>query len=168
MAEIRVQCKDGDYSVLVDDDDYEWLSAKPWWDLNGYAVTYGGPSIIGMHRLIMGVTERNMKVEHKHGNRRDCRREELRVILPKKKHVPLAPTEEPGIFWSEAKKLYIVILYHPETENRYFFGDYKTLPKAVKVRNAERDKGGFKTTRAPRSWEIPGTPQDDPPAPATP
>ena len=167
MPKIRVKCNDGDYFVEVDEADYEWLNAKPWWDLNGYAVTHGGPSVIGMHRLIMGVTDRNDKVEHKHGNRRDCRREELRVVPAQKRRSPLKPTDEPGIFWSEAKRVYVVILYHPETESRFFFGDYKTRSKAVKVRNSERDKGGFKTTRTPQSWEIPDAPQDEPPAPAT-
>jgi hypothetical protein len=175
MADIEVKCAEGDYTVLVDDADYEWLNGMRWFDLNGYAVTSdapGTPSIKGMHRLIMGVTDRRIKVDHKHGNRRDCRRTELQTLSGpanfKKKHVPLKPTNEPGIFWSEFKKRYIVILYHPENEARFFFGDHKTIEKAISVRNAERDIGGYTETRSPRSWDKLKTPQDATETPPTP
>ena len=166
MAEISVKCKEGDYTVLVDDADYEWLNAKPWWDLNGYAVTYGGTSIVGMHRLIMGVTDRKIKVDHKHGNRRDCRRDELQLLDGsqnfKKKHVPLEPTQEPGVFWSGFKKRYVVVLYHPETESRFFFGTHKEIKKAVSVRDATIKHGGYTLTRSPRSWDKLKMPVDAP------
>jgi hypothetical protein len=70
------------------------------------------------------------------------------------KHVPMETTNEPGILWSDFKKRFVVVLYHPETESRFFFGQYKTMPEAVRVRDAERDIGGFKTTRKPRSATI--------------
>jgi hypothetical protein len=170
--EIMVRCQDGDYPVMVDEADYEWLSKKPWWDLNGYAVTYGGTSVIGMHRLIMGVTDPSVKVDHKHGNRRDCRRSELQTLTGsqnfKKKHVPMQPTAEPGVFWSDFKKRYTVVLYHPETESRFFFGAYKEIEKAAAVRDATMQHGGYTLTRKPRSWEKLKPPVDAPEPPGRP
>jgi hypothetical protein len=71
----------------------------------------------------------------------------------RRRRIPLEKTEEPGVFFDPFKQRYTVILYHPETESRYFFGDYRTREKAIAVRNAERDTGGYKTTRSPRSWD---------------
>jgi hypothetical protein len=159
MAEIKVRCSTGDdYMVTVDDADFEWLNAKDWFDSQGYACTTSGPKHInGMHRLIMGVTDSTVIVDHENGNRSDYRRENLRLRTKsqnhKNKRIPLEKTEEPGIFWDGFKKRFTVILYHPETENRFFFGAYKTLEKAIPVRDAEMKHGGYKHTRSPRSWD---------------
>jgi hypothetical protein len=176
MAEITVKCKDGDYTVMVDEADFEWLSKKYWFDNQGYACTYSGPGkIVGMHRLIMGVTDPAVKVDHKHGNRRDYRRTELQILTGsqnyKKKHIPMEPTEEPGVFWSEFKRRYSVVLYGDPTRlygGRYHAGDYKTIEKAVSVRDAEMKHGGFTTSRAPRSWDKLKTPVDAPESPGRP
>lgn len=79
----------------------------------------------------------------------------------------LKPTEHPGIL-ADPKGRFRVILYHPETESRYFLGTYAKIEKAIAVRDAEQKIGGFTTTRKPRQWTPPSEAQDEPPAPATP
>jgi hypothetical protein len=75
--------KKGD-QIFVDDCDYEWLN-KHKWHLNkdGYAQTNikqnGKYKIVSMHRLIMGITDSKVQVDHIDGNRVDNRQENLRL-----------------------------------------------------------------------------------------
>lgn len=81
MAEIKT--KRGDV-ILVDDEDFETLSAFTW-SLDG-AGGYAGRKIPGikgthrMHRQIMGLVNGDTgRVDHINGNKLDNRRENLRV-----------------------------------------------------------------------------------------
>lgn len=65
--------------ALVDDADYEWLSAMAWhYNQNGYAVhTNNDGTKVLMHRLIVGALPEQI-VDHINGNRLDNRRSNLR------------------------------------------------------------------------------------------
>ncbi|QMV33173.1 hypothetical protein 23F_00011 [Ralstonia phage Gerry] len=84
MAEIKT--KKGEV-ILVDDEDFDWLNQWRWWLCNkGYARrSYKGEDgklvTIQMHRLIAGVTDPSIQVDHKNGNRLDNSRENLRRCI---------------------------------------------------------------------------------------
>jgi hypothetical protein len=69
--------------VIVDDDDFDRLSAFKWHTIkNGYAAVYMKEiqRRALMHRVIMGVEQkRGFFVDHVNGNRLDNRKENLRV-----------------------------------------------------------------------------------------
>ncbi len=82
-----IKTKRGD-EILVDDDDYEWLSSMKW-NLDGHGYAKNGKFLrrtenrkvriksVWMHRLIMNAQKGQM-VDHKNRNRLDNRRENLR------------------------------------------------------------------------------------------
>jgi hypothetical protein len=88
MAEIQLYARDGSVRahVLVDDEDYAWLSQWRWTLLpSGYAYrrTRRGPSagVIYMHRQILGLVRGDGRVgDHVNGDRLDNRRANLRVV----------------------------------------------------------------------------------------
>jgi hypothetical protein len=76
------------FSTIVDDEDYVWLSKRSWHAKknngnNVYAATSTSVNNIKvcyrMHRLILGVTDRNVLVDHINGDSLDNRRCNLRL-----------------------------------------------------------------------------------------
>lgn len=80
--------------AIVDDGDYEMLMQWKWLVQNGtgnskdhwYArrvdTSGGGRKLISMHRLIMGITDKSLVVDHINHNTLDNRKENLRVCTP--------------------------------------------------------------------------------------
>ena len=72
-------------AVMVDDDDYEWLSSIKWKaDSDGYALrrekTCDGIRFISMHRILMGLTYGDKSyVDHIDGNIRNNQKANLRI-----------------------------------------------------------------------------------------
>lgn len=69
--------------ALVDDEDFERLSACKWF-VGGlphrrYAMSRKNSRCVYMHREILGVTSRQVDVDHVNGDRLDCRRSNLRA-----------------------------------------------------------------------------------------
>lgn len=72
------------FTVLYDDKDCELISRYKWMiSKKGYAVTqvriYGQRQTFSMHRLILGVTDPKIQVDHKNRNKLDNRRSEIRT-----------------------------------------------------------------------------------------
>lgn len=67
------------YKVMVDDEDYEWLSKYRWILLDGYAVTKQGKSYVRMHRMIMNASVgENIYIDHIDNNPLNNQRSNLR------------------------------------------------------------------------------------------
>lgn len=82
----------GTHSVLVDDEDYEYLSQYTWFLTKGYtnnlyakrAIGYGRKSKkhLPMHRELLGLTDRSVFVDHKDGNGLNNQRSNIRIATP--------------------------------------------------------------------------------------
>lgn len=77
--------------ALVDDADFDWLNQLKWYASEAkkntfYAMRvncYGGERVsIFMHRLIVGLTDRKILVDHKDGNGLNNQRQNLRSATP--------------------------------------------------------------------------------------
>jgi hypothetical protein len=67
--------------ALVDDDDFAWLARMKWCVSGGlYGARQRGPTLVLMHRLILG--EPAGHVDHINGDGFDNRRENLRLASP--------------------------------------------------------------------------------------
>lgn len=74
--------------AIVDDQDFEFLNQWKWHTKTGRKTCYarrwnekmgGKQTPIGMHRLLLGVTARNIYVDHKDGNGLNNQRSNLRI-----------------------------------------------------------------------------------------
>lgn len=90
MKEIKLGGKLGQGKVaLVDDDDYAYLSQFSWYlSTNGYTngrkhlrvrSTIDGKGV-KLHRVVMGVTDPKLTVDHINGNVLDNRKENLQIL----------------------------------------------------------------------------------------
>ena len=70
--------KRGEVEVLIDLEDVEKVQAKKW-SVNGVGYVTSDKGNTLLHRYIMGVTKRNVWVDHHNKNTFDNRRENLRV-----------------------------------------------------------------------------------------
>lgn len=77
------------YVAMVDDEDYEMLSKHNWCAEVTKHIVYGMASIYGpnrkkttirMHRLILGVTDPKIHVDHKDRDGRNNQKENLRIV----------------------------------------------------------------------------------------
>lgn len=88
MKEIILSANKG--IVLVDDEDYEFLSQWNWHLCGGYAVRWERYGVrkdnkrktICMHRVILGLTNPKIHTDHINMNGLDNRKENLRACLP--------------------------------------------------------------------------------------
>lgn len=81
---ILIKSKKTDYEAYVDYEDYPLISKYTWNRnvLKGYVGTRGRDTErkeIKMHRLIMGVTDPNIIIDHINGNNMDNRKRNLRI-----------------------------------------------------------------------------------------
>lgn len=68
------------FHALVDTSDFPVLSGKKWYyDGRGYAFCFEQRKNIKMHRVVLGLTDNNLQVDHINGNKLDNRRSNLRV-----------------------------------------------------------------------------------------
>lgn len=80
----KISLTNSPQKVLVDDEDYKWLSAWKWCtdtnpiNRNNYALRTSGGTV-SMHRLIMG-QPKGMEVDHINHDTLDNRKENLRVV----------------------------------------------------------------------------------------
>lgn len=80
MKIVKAKRKGQLFDVLVDDEDFEFVSKTSWHiDDKGYARGCVGNKNKFMARLIMNATDPNIYVDHKNGNTLDNRRENLRL-----------------------------------------------------------------------------------------
>ena len=74
--------------AIVDDEDFVYLSRHKWCVIGkGYAASkFGTGKIRAMHRIILGVTDSNIHIDHINGNKLDNRRSNLRIADNRKNH----------------------------------------------------------------------------------
>jgi hypothetical protein len=100
-------------TTIVDDEDYEYLNQFKWYYNTGYAVRgkkIGGKGIkILMHRLIMGVTDSKVHIDHFNHNKLDNRKENLRIATQQQNQFNKKPKENSsskykGVTWCKSRK----------------------------------------------------------------
>ena len=143
----RIPLTKGHYA-LVDDQDYALVSRYNWCaatkkNYTAYAVRSTRKAIEGvrktqqMHRLIMGVTDPTVKIDHKDGNGLNNRRENLRKATSAQnqfnRRVPTTNTSGcVGVVWHKRRKRWRAQI----SGNRQymFLGDFKSKSQAARAR----------------------------------
>lgn len=119
--------------ALVDDADYELIHLSRWnRDKKGYAVARIGGRGVRMHRVIMGVTDPRIQVDHIDLNPLNNTRGNLRLATNAENHQNVAGgksnTGVRGVTWDKARQKYMAgakLDY-----KRYNLGRFDTLEAA--------------------------------------
>lgn len=133
MKTIPIINKGKKFSILVDSDDYEKLSKKKWFLLNGkYAsrkeLVGGKYQQVSMSRIITNCPK-NMVVDHINGNTLDNRKKNLRVCTVKQNQMNRKPSngsksKYKGVHWYTAGKKWVASLcFHGEQITCGYFTD---------------------------------------------
>lgn len=127
--------------ALVDDEDYEWLTQRRWYSVKSrqsiYAKTGKNER---MHRMILGVTDSKVVVDHVNGDGMDNRRSNLRLTTVsenvKNRQRTKAGNKFPGVwFGPRANKWRVGISVD---YRKIHLGFFKNEDEAISVANAFR------------------------------
>ena len=112
MKELKLA--NSDLVALVDDEDYERLSAIKWHinKTTGYVYGYfseSKPRLRLLHRVVLGLPPKNPHVDHKNLVRHDCQKDNLRVCTNQQNccnrvSVPDTTSEYKGVSWTKREQ----------------------------------------------------------------
>ena len=160
--------------ALVDDEDFQLASQYTWWYNDGYVRSEKNNIGVKIHRLVTGVTDPTIEVDHKNHDTFDNQKTNLRVCTRQQNQFNKLPLKNSsskykGVFWHKATSKWMVSitcdghtlylgLYNAEEEAacvyddkaREMFGEfaYLNFPDVKnKVRRnvlVEKNKSGFR------------------------
>jgi len=114
--------------ALVDDEDYPWLSAVPWFASPVVNTTYARRKPGGyMHRAILNAPE-GLEVDHINGNGLDNRRRNLRLVTHRQNGIN-SPSQRQGtsrykgVFWSDSAGKWCAQIKQPKSTHLGVFRD---------------------------------------------
>lgn len=133
---------------LFDKEDYPLIKQYSWHtDIEGYIIAkYNnsqGKGIIKMHRLIMGVTDPSIPIDHIHHNKADNRKSELRIVTQRenaynRKLSKSNKSGHTGLYYSKIRngwRTYITV-----DGKTIHLGYFPTKEEAIKIRNEAEEK----------------------------
>lgn len=133
MKKVYLSGKHSDKFVLVDNIDFEWVSARKWYlHDKGYAINNKHAR---MHRLI-NKTPKGLQTDHDNGNKLDNRRSNLRTCNNSENHYNIKrmsnnTSGHKGISWSKAAKKWHA--YINKDSKRTYLGIFDNKDEAIRV-----------------------------------
>lgn len=104
--------------IMVDDDVYEWASKVKWYVYNKYVLDR---KFRKLHRLILGLSDRNKHVDHISGDTLDNRRENLRICTRSQNNKNTSKRKSflgrgissifKGVYWCNTRKKWVSRIY---------------------------------------------------------
>ena len=128
---------------VVDKEDLNKISQFTWYkDSWGYPATYKDGEHLRCHQVVMGKASKGLVTDHINRNKLDNRKNNLRFVTPRENSInrDVVRDEMYGILPREGIKgtTYRVTI-HGKTNKTIHIGSYKTLEKAVSVRDIAFD-----------------------------
>lgn len=125
-----------------DIEDYDKIKDYCWYeDAYGYIATDIDGVMSKMHRVVMGVTDRNIQVDHKHHNKKDNRKSKLRLCKNQQNAMNRIPKADSGyngvIYNASAGKWNAQITYNYQT---YQLGSFVDIEDAIAARLKAEEK----------------------------
>ena len=100
--------------AYVDDDDFDYLSQWSWClTTTGYARRNKDGKISKMHREILGITDKNIKIDHKNKDKLDNRKCNLRLVTTLQNgwnsscHKNGTTSKYKGVHWSKDRNKWV-------------------------------------------------------------
>jgi hypothetical protein len=129
------------YKTIVDDEDYDLVSAYKWRTQKGpntcYAKSGSDENHIFMHRLIMGLSKDNpLMIDHKNRNGLDNTRKNLRKATPLQNSMnrsfPAKTSKYKGVHWDKARLSWVASC-HFENGQQKHLGVFEEETEAAKA-----------------------------------
>lgn len=129
-----------------DKDDYELIKDHCWYitgSRGGYVVSTDNRTTIMLHRLILGVTDPKMDVDHINHNPNDNRKENLRVVTRSQNNANMGLRVHntsgcTGVTWHSTRKQWISRISIDKKD--IFLGWFNDYDEAVKARKEAEEK----------------------------
>lgn len=139
----EIQIVNGKGVAVVDDADYEAVSAHRWYNHGGgYVTTIIRGKVVLMHRFLMDAKPGEV-IDHRNGDRRDNRRENLRRCnMSQNCANSKAPSTNSsgfkGVYWHKKDRRYMARI---KVDYKYIYlGQYKDPVVAARVYDAAARK----------------------------
>lgn len=127
--------------IIIDEEDRHFLYEHRWYIKSGYSTNYAHTSIDGrlvqLHRLILGVTDPSIEVDHKNQNGLDVRRSNIRPCTGSqnqansgKKNIPFVTSKYKGVVMVKGSKWRARIR---QNNHLYHLGYFKTEEEAARA-----------------------------------
>lgn len=142
MKEIEIHSKTfGEFIVFIDDEDYDLVSNYGWYirkvgnNFYAYAHKPGGLKKIQMHRLIMGITDSNIFIDHKDRDGLNNQKSNLRIVDKSKnaansyKRRNCTSPKYKGVSWSKVAKKWHG--YINKENKRHYLGLFESEKEAA-------------------------------------
>jgi len=145
MKEIVINSKKhGQKVALVDDSDYEWLNQYRWVIKKSCNVYYAQRNVIShkktqfMHRLILGLTDFNIKCDHRDRNGLNNQRSNLRTATNSQNLANRAGRKNStskylGVSWHTKRRKWIAQMRKDGVS--IYIGEYKNEKEAASAYN---------------------------------
>ena len=146
----RIPVSKGKYEALVDEQDYERLTAHTWFLYRHHGTNYaaredrkpdGRRTLIKMHREVLQVTDPTKQVDHLNGDGFDNRRQNLRLATPVEQRFNSKVRKDnktgvTGVFFRCDGGVFLAYA------GRVLLGRFKTKEEAIETRkNWEKSSG---------------------------
>lgn len=154
--------------ALVDDEDYDWLMQWKWHlDNHGYAKRTrwskqdDKKTCVGirMHRVILGITNSQVKVDHINSNRLDNQRKNLRIATNSQNAMNRRPkngssSQFKGVGWHKAAQKWCAYIAH--NRRSIYLGVFNSEMEAARARDkaAKLYHGDFAKLNFPEEGEV--------------
>lgn len=121
-----------------DIEDYNKIKNYCWYENdNNYIVTQRGRKTIRMHRLVLGLTEEQIQVDHIYHNKHDNRKEFLRLVTNAQNSMN---KKVEGVYWCSEKEKWVAQIKCDGKSHRTYCNSYDE----AKEKRAEYEKEYFK------------------------
>lgn len=139
--------------ALVDDEDYPRLAGQRWHRARNKNTDYArNTSCVGMHRIVLGLSDSRLHVDHINGNGLDNRRCNLRAVSVgdnlRGHRKAKGPSGVAGVWQIRPGKWEAVMTRNYQ---RRHLGVFNTIEEAVAARNAAHEEWERTGTIAPKN-----------------
>ncbi len=129
------------YTFLFDLEDYDLIKNRNWYvNSRGYIQSSALPQV-KMHRLIMGVTDPNMYIDHINHDKTDNRKSNLRIVTNQQNQrnkKPINKSGYAGVSWHKNKKKWMSHI--TVDKKQIYLGIFDDIDDAIKARQLGEDK----------------------------
>lgn len=132
--------------ILIDDEDFDYLSKFRWYNNKGYAVRIGETrgNLVKMHREILGLGKNLPHVDHIDHNRLNNQKHNLRTVTPQENALNSAPRYKnntsgtKGVYWHKNREKWQV--YITRNNKHIYFGCFANKKEAINARRTAEEQ----------------------------